>query len=135
METLNKAPRRRATHSLETKMQAVDAYKEGEVVSSIGNRLKVNPCVIYNWINKFNRDGGFKRSGGSKEPEAMAAAVIADIKSGRAVGSACSLAEDFGVASHTTNNSNTEVKFCPCCGTNIQAVRIALQTCQEVSQR
>lgn len=134
METLNKAPRRRATHSLETKMQALDAYKEGETVSSIGKRLKTNPCVIYNWINKFNRDGGFKRSGGSKEPEAMVAAVIADIKSGRTRDSTRSLAEDFGVSSPDADNSNIEVKFCPCCGTNMQAVRIALETCHEIQR-
>lgn len=136
METLNKIPHHRRTHSLEMKMQALDAYKDGEVVSSIGNRFKINPCVIYNWIKKYNRDGGFSRIGGDKKPEAAVAAVIADIKAGRTKESASSrsLAEDFGVANPAANNSNIEVKFCPCCGTNVQAVRIALETCQEIQR-
>jgi transposase-like protein len=134
METAQIA-RRRRTHSLETKMQVIDACKKGEAVSAIGSRLNLNPCVIYNWINKFSRDGSFTSSGGNKEPEAMVAAVIDDIKSGRTRERAFSLADDFGVSSAASNNSNIEVKFCPCCGTNMQAVRVALQTYQEVSQR
>jgi transposase-like protein len=131
METLSKATQR-ITYKPAAKLQVVKAHKKGESVSSISQRLKLNKSIIYNWINKYKGGGKAALSRTKKAPGVTSVTMIDNTKPGRAGAQTFSLAEDFGLDSPASNNSNIEVKFCPCCGTNVQAVRIALETYQTI---
>jgi transposase-like protein len=137
--TVSRRAANRRKISLETKMEAIHAYQRGERVSEIANRLNGCPISIYNWIKsyKFNPEGFVKRHGNLKTDDTTAttdlvAKVVEDIRAGKTVEHSRSFAEDFGFGQEPSHNSNIELKFCPCCGTNIKAVRIALETCQEI---
>ena len=148
-QVANKTVSRRAANrrkiSLETKMEAIHAYQRGERVSEIANRLNGCPISIYNWIKsyKFDPERFIKRHGSLKTNDTtdatdttattdLVAKVVEDIRAGKTVEHSRSFAEDFGFSQEPSHNSNIELKFCPCCGTNIKAVRIALETCKEI---
>jgi transposase-like protein len=131
METLSKATPR-IMYKPEAKLQVVKAHKKGEAVSSISQRLKLNKSIIYSWIKKYKGGGKAALSRTKKAPGGAAVTVVDNIKASRTGAQTFSLAEDFGLDSPISNNSNIEVKFCPCCGTNVQAVRIALETYQTI---
>jgi transposase-like protein len=123
----------RDKYSLETKMEAIRAYKKDERVVEISKRLNVPVQSIYTWIKKYNTNPKkFMQKRAKVAPAALVSSVIEDIKSGRTGEHTRSFAEDFGVSPSSSHSSNVELKFCPCCGTNIKAVRIALETFQEI---
>ena len=136
-QVANKTVAKRATHrrkfSLETMMEAINAYKKGERVLEISDRLNTRPDRIYNWIKIYNKDPKkFAKRHGKVAPTDLVTKVVEDIRAGKTGAHSRSFAEDFGISQDPSHNSNIELKFCPCCGTNIKAVRIALETCQEI---
>jgi transposase-like protein len=119
--------------SLEVKMEAINAYKKGERMMNITKRLNTTPASIYNWIKSYKRDPqNFAKSHSKVNPTDLVNKVVEDIRAGKKGAHSRSFAEDFGISQEPPHNSNIELKFCPCCGTNIKAVRIALETCQEI---
>ena len=137
--TVSRRAANRRKISLETKMEAIHAYQRGERVTEIAERFNSAPISIYYWIKsyKLNPEGFVKRHGNLKTDDTTAttdlvAKVVEDIRAGKTVEHSRSFAEDFGFSQEPSHNSNIELKFCPCCGTNIKAVRIALETCQEI---
>lgn len=119
--------------SLETKMEAIHAYQKGERVMEISDRINARPSRIYTWIKSYNMDPKkFAKRHSKVTATDLVAKVVEDIRAGKTVEHSRSFAEDFGFSQEPSHNSNIELKFCPCCGTNIKAVRIALETCQEI---
>jgi hypothetical protein len=136
-QVANKKVSKRGTHirkfSLEIMMQAINAYKNGERVMEISNRLNISPDHIYNWTKSYNNDPKkFAKRYGKVDTTDLVTKVVDDIRAGKTGAHSRSFAEDFGISQEPSHNSNIELKFCPCCGTNIKAVRIALETCQEI---
>lgn len=136
-QVANKTVSKRGTHirkfSLEIMMQAINAYKNGARVLEISNRLNISPDRIYNWTRSYNKDPKkFAKRYGKVAPTDLVTKVVEDIRAGKTGAHSRSFAEDFGISQEPSHNSNIELKFCPCCGTNIKAVRIALETCQEI---
>jgi transposase-like protein len=112
----------------------VSAYQDGAAVSAISKKYGVHIATIYNWLRAANARESDTDSKKSDDRAALLARVIDDIKNGRTTEQSRSLSADFGVT--TVNDkpaANTELNFCPCCGTNIKAVRVALETVQELS--
>lgn len=124
----------RLFYSDEIKAKAVELYNQGVPVVKIKNELKIKSvCVIYIWIRKALEKSDAPES--KKKLHPAVSKVISAITKERKGGEVYSLASDFGISANAekeeTDNS-VELKFCPCCGTNIKAVMIALQTCQEM---
>lgn len=119
--------------NLKTKMEAINAYKKGERVADISARLNIKTNRIYSWIksHSLNPEKFAKRQRNINTTD-LVTKVVEDIRAGKKVAHSRSFAEDFGLSQESSNNSNVELKFCPCCGTNIKAVQIALETCQEI---
>jgi transposase-like protein len=142
----NKKVSKRGTHSrkfsLETKIEAIHAYKKGNSITEIAGRFNGSSNSIYNWIRSYKLDpeAFVKRHGNLKTNDTTATTattdlvtkVVEDIRAGKTGAHSRSFAEDFGISQEPSHNSNIELKFCPCCGTNIKAVRIALETYQEI---
>jgi DNA-binding transcriptional ArsR family regulator len=97
-----------------TQVEVLTAHASGELVSSIAKRFGMHPSTIYAWINALNE------SEKTDKPKKSATVEKAN-----------SIAKDFGVSREVS--SSVDLKFCPCCGTNIKAVRIALETCQQIN--
>ena len=136
-QVANKPVSKRASNrrkiSLETMMEAINAYKKGERVMEISERLNARPSRIYNWIKSYNRDPKkFAKRHVKVAATDLVTKVVEDIRTGKTGAHSRSFAEDFGISQESSHNSNIELRFCPCCGTNIKAVRIALETCQEI---
>ncbi len=138
METLQSTKtdepnKNRKTFSLETKLEAVKAYKKGESVASIAKRIDSKGINIYQWVAQHRANPKiFINKVKNKNREKLVTKVVEDIRAGKTGEHSRSLVEDFGFNQEASNNSNVELKFCPCCGTNIKAVQIALETCQEI---
>lgn len=124
----------RFSYSDEIKAKAVELYNQGVPVVKISNELKIKAaCAIYTWIRKASEKSNASKS--KKKLHPTVSEVISAITKNRKGEEAYSLASDFGISANTENretNNPVELKFCPCCGTNIKAVMIALQTCQEM---
>lgn len=132
-KTVSKRAANRRKISLEIMLAAINAYRKGERVMEISARLNARPSRIYNWIKIYNMDPKkFIKRHSKVVTTDLAAKVVEDIRAGKTVEHSRSFAEDFGFSQEPSHNSNIELKFCPCCGTNIKAVRIALETCQEI---
>lgn len=101
-------------YDIDTQVEVLTAHAKGELVSSIAKRFGMHPSTIYAWIHAFNE------SEKTDKPKKSAPVEKAN-----------SIAKDFGVSREVS--SSADLKFCPCCGTNIKAVRIALETCQQLN--
>lgn len=120
--------------SLEIMMEAINAYKKGERVMEISDRINARPSSIYNWIKSYNRDPKkFAKRHSKVTTTDLVTKVVEDIRAGKTGVHSRSFAEDLGISQEPSHNSNIELKFCPCCGTNIKAVRIALETYQKIT--
>lgn len=92
----------------EFKNSVLTAVKETKDVKGVAAQFGVNKSTVYSWM----QDGGKRKNVDSIE------AVIRpkEIKS----------------KSKPANTSFSRVDFCPCCGTSIKAVAIALETYKSI---
>lgn len=110
----------------DTKAKVFELHAQGVSVAQIAKKLKLKVPSIYSWLKKAKLEG-------NRHP--YVSKVIEDIKNEQRGGASHSLASDFNIDANlnTRETSNSiEINFCPCCGTNIKAVLIALQACKEL---
>lgn len=124
---------------LDMRMKAVELYKQGYSVREIAKELKISIPAIYVWINKAGLAFHGKKRAKSKRAKRnklhpSVSKVINDIRKEQSDVETHSLASDFGISANTDKETDSaiELKYCPCCGTNIKAVLVALQTCKEL---
>ena len=124
--------RRHKWRPQEVRAQAVAMYNENVKVEDIAKNFGVSTFTIYSWIKSTKNKKKFKSK---NKMHPAVSKVIEDIRNEQSSGETYSLASDFGISANTdTRETGTpvELKFCPCCGTNIKAVLIALQACKEL---
>lgn len=124
---------RKSLYSDKVKAKAVKLYNQGVSVIKISEKLKLKAPSVYSWIQAARKASAHKSNENEVHPAVHK--VINSIRKEQAGGEAHSLASDFGINENAENReaiNPVELKFCPCCGTNIKAVMIALQTCQEI---
>lgn len=137
-EIKNKVKKRKRTY-LSTRLEAVKAYREGEAASKIAERIGVSEAAVYLWINKYKSKSKrfFDTFLNSNNNDKLTTRTV-DTPAPAVEENYHSLAEDFGLLqfdnNKTDNADNTELNFCPHCGTDIKAVRIALETCKSIKQ-
>lgn len=126
----NRKQRHRCTS--QEKLEIINKYKKGEAASEISKIFNVSVSTIYKWFNDYTLDPkGFVRNNKKTKATLPAFSVTDNIVSDKNEHTR-SLLDDFIETPEPSYNSNNELKFCPCCGTNIKAVRIALETYQEI---
>lgn len=125
----------RPTYSDELKGEAVELYNKGIPATTIADKLKVTNQSIYTWIRQAAQKTAVNKSNNKSKTHPTVSKAMEDIRTAHNSGETHSLASDFGISENAENRETStpvEIKFCPCCGTNIKAVMIALQTCQEL---
>lgn len=125
----------RPLYSDESKVEAVKMYNKGIPVTTIADKLKVSSHSIYAWIRQAAQKTNGNKSKNKSKMHPTVSKAMEDIRNEHNSGETHSLASDFGISENAENRETStpvEIKFCPCCGTNIKAVMIALQTCQEL---
>lgn len=116
----------------EVRAQAVAMYNGNVKVEDIAKNFGVSTFTIYSWIKSTKNKKKFKSK---NKIHPAVSKVIEDIRNEQAGGETHSLASDFGISANAESRETStpvELKFCPCCGTNIKAVLIALQACKEL---
>jgi transposase-like protein len=136
------AVKKRNNYSAVFMRKVVDAYNNGTPVGTLSVDFGVPAASIYNWIRVSNngkpqkrgRKPGVPNSRKPSIPNSLVQRVMQDIEHEYDTEQSHSLATDFTANPAISKpEANTELNFCPCCGTNIKAVRVALETCQEMS--
>lgn len=124
--------RRGIKYDAATINKVVLAYHNGRSVRALSEEYGIHVLTIYKWLNGKVRS---RKNANAEANAAFVEKVIKDINNSKDPAHSNSLAVDFGIGSDESNNSasKVELNFCPCCGTNIKAVRIALETCQEIA--
>lgn len=122
-------------YSDKTKAKAVKLYKQGMSVVKIVEKMKLKVPTVYNWIRLAAEKEAGNKSNNKNKIHPDVSKVIEDINNEQAGGEMHSLASDFGISANAESRETStpvELKFCPCCGTNIKAILIALQACKEL---
>lgn len=127
-----KKDRRGIKYDDATISKVVLAYNNGRSVRALSEEYGIHTLTIYKWLNGKVRG---RKNANAEANAAFVEKVIKDINNSEDTAHSNSLAVDFGIGLDESNNSTSKVElnFCPCCGTNIKAVRIALETCQELA--
>ena len=122
----------------EFRQRVIADVKQGTLVPDAAQKYGVHFSTIYAWLKEagveWTRGKGGRKSGQSTKNsanQALVHKVISDIQKGKMREETRSLADDFNVTSAGKTQPDVELNYCPCCGTNIKAVRIAMETCQE----
>lgn len=112
-------------HSLETKMQAIACVTSGMNAYDVADKFKIHFSTIYTWMRKKQQIADAfqaEKSGASIEPLSSTiksdAAPVSDKRKNKVKAKA--------KADTSASPNAYAVKFCPCCGVNIEALAIAL---------
>jgi transposase-like protein len=124
----NAKPRQKSKYSDVFRKQVLQYYHgktDNENIHDIAGKFKVHFTTIYQWL-KNERKGGLSFT---REPAAPAVESIA---------STISTPEDkprrkYNKKTEASEAPATAVRFCPCCGTNIEAVALAMNVVSSAS--
>lgn len=107
----------RIAHSADLKQDVIKSViEDGVTPSDAAYKFNIKIATVYSWLQKVDKWKNINKNRRGKR----ATTSIAD-----SIGVSKGIRKTKNV-SYSNNSSN--VNFCPCCGTNIQAVVVALET-------
>jgi transposase-like protein len=121
--------------------EVVEYFKKGHSTAKTSKKFNICTATVLNWAHKngatIRRRGRPVASETKNKIHPTVSKVIKAINNERAGGEAYSLASDFGISEKAESRepsapAELNLSYCPCCGTNIKAVMIALQTVKEM---